>query len=238
MERYQLLPTWYSLFEESSRTGLPVMRPMWMVFGTDANSATVDSQWMVGEALMVCPVVEQGKRDVNCYFVEGERWYDVRELNEVGLSGWNRVKADLGVIPVYQRGGSIVTRKMRLRRSSETMKADPVTLYVALDGNGGAAGELYVDDEKSYDYERGLYCRRTFKMENGALVGSKSEGDLNASNWVERIVVLGMKGGLKRVVMGGGQELEFNYDAERGVAVVRKPDLMVSGDAWTVKFEQ
>lgn len=35
-------------------------------------------------------------------------------------------------IPVFQRGGSIIPRKMRVRRSSSCMTHDPYTLYVAL----------------------------------------------------------------------------------------------------------
>lgn len=35
-------------------------------------------------------------------------------------------------IPVFQRGGSIIPRKLRVRRSSSCMEHDPYTLYVAL----------------------------------------------------------------------------------------------------------
>lgn len=35
-------------------------------------------------------------------------------------------------IPVYQRGGTVVPRQDRVRRSTECMKGDPFTLYVAL----------------------------------------------------------------------------------------------------------
>lgn len=38
----------------------------------------------------------------------------------------------LAQIPVFQRGGSIIPRKVRVRRSSECMENDPYTLYVAL----------------------------------------------------------------------------------------------------------
>ena len=36
-------------------------------------------------------------------------------------------------IPVFQRGGTIVSRKMRVRRSSSLMVHDPFTLIVCLD---------------------------------------------------------------------------------------------------------
>lgn len=36
-------------------------------------------------------------------------------------------------IPVFQRGGSIIPKKLRVRRSSTCMEHDPYTLYVAVD---------------------------------------------------------------------------------------------------------
>ena len=38
-------------------------------------------------------------------------------------------------IPVFQRGGSIVPYKFRIRRSSSQMDNDPFTLVIALDKN-------------------------------------------------------------------------------------------------------
>lgn len=43
------------------------------------------------------------------------------------------MRSPLGKIPVLQRGGSIVPRKERARRSSSLMVRDPYTLVVALD---------------------------------------------------------------------------------------------------------
>ena len=38
-------------------------------------------------------------------------------------------------IPVYQRGGTIIPKKERIRRSSALMANDPITLIIALDKN-------------------------------------------------------------------------------------------------------
>ena len=42
---------------------------------------------------------------------------------------------------MYQRGGSIIPKKMRVRRSSTAMANDPYTLVVALDTPKSAAGK-------------------------------------------------------------------------------------------------
>ena len=74
MERYALLPYWYTQFYHAHVTGAPVMRAMWMNYPKDVNVASLDQQWMVGNDLLVCPVVTEGKKSVRCYFPEDHKW--------------------------------------------------------------------------------------------------------------------------------------------------------------------
>lgn len=78
----------------------------------------------------------------------------VHVLAQVGIEG----------IPVYYRGGHIVPRRERPRRSSAAQAADPYTLVVALDDKLEAGGDLYVDDGHSYAFQRGLYCHRCVRL--------------------------------------------------------------------------
>jgi len=57
--RYSLLTHLHTLFEEASRTGLPVARPLWMEFPQEVETHAVDRQWMVGGDILVAPVLEQ-----------------------------------------------------------------------------------------------------------------------------------------------------------------------------------
>ncbi len=63
--------------------------------------------------------------------------------------------ADLYQIPLFIRGGSIISTRERPRRASTAMKYDPFTLRVALSKSGTARGELYLDDGESYNHENG-----------------------------------------------------------------------------------
>ena len=66
------------------------------------------------------------------------------------------VETPIETIPVFQRGGSAIPRKMRMRRSSSLMKNDPYTLMIALDDNSEANGFLYVADGHSFQFEKGV----------------------------------------------------------------------------------
>lgn len=54
---------------------------------------------------------------------------------------------------LYIRGGTVFARKEIARRSSSAMKYDPFTVVIALNLNGEARGNLYIDDGDSYDYQ-------------------------------------------------------------------------------------
>lgn len=45
----------------SVETGAPMVRPLWWLAPRDSIALTIDSQYMVGERLMVAPVQEPGK---------------------------------------------------------------------------------------------------------------------------------------------------------------------------------
>ena len=51
MQRYTLLPYWYTVFYEAYSTGLPVMRPLFFEFPSDAATLQMDNQWMIGRTV-------------------------------------------------------------------------------------------------------------------------------------------------------------------------------------------
>ena len=63
-------------------------------------------------------------------------------------------------IPVFYRGGGIVPRRERPRRSTWVQARDPFTLVVALDGVNSAQGDLYLDDGQSLAFMAGHYVHR------------------------------------------------------------------------------
>lgn len=67
--RYSLLPALYTAFWDSSRTGLPIARPHYLVLPDDADGFAIDDQYFVGDTgLLVHPVVTEGATDASVYF--------------------------------------------------------------------------------------------------------------------------------------------------------------------------
>src|SRR6056300_715639 len=74
-ERYALLPHIYTLFEESHRTGAPVLRPLWYEFPEDEQSFKRQDSFMLGASILVQPVLQQGATSVSVYLPKGV-WYE------------------------------------------------------------------------------------------------------------------------------------------------------------------
>ncbi|KAH9944606.1 alpha-glucosidase [Amylocystis lapponica] len=244
--RYSMLPVWYTAFRETSVTGIPVLRPHYVVFPQDEAGFAIDEQFFVGSSgLLVKPVVQKDVTEMEVYLAEDQVYYDYfsYDVYRGAAQGKNvTVPAELHQTPLLIRGGSIIPTRERPRRSSPLMKFDPFTLRVALDINGGARGELYLDDGETFSHQGGQFVWREFTAEKNGKGVRISSRDLaarkpaeavdgvqlatysGASDFaksmepvrVERLVVLGLAAQPKSVALAGGEELEWVFEA--GVA--------------------
>src|SRR5687768_1248989 len=55
--RYALLPYWYGAYVVATRTGVPIVRPLWFEFPTDDRALLHDDEFFVGPSLLAAPVV-------------------------------------------------------------------------------------------------------------------------------------------------------------------------------------
>jgi alpha 1,3-glucosidase len=166
--RYALMPYLYTLFEAAHREGAPVLRPAWYEFPEDDALRKTDDVAMLGPALLVAPVLAPGATVRTTYLPKGV-WYDY----ETGERFVGPVTVSKPVTaadaPLYARGGFIVPRRDRARRSTRAAAGDPVTLLVAPDERGNAVGEVYLDDGVGYAYADGAFLRRGLTFTQNAL---------------------------------------------------------------------
>eukprot|EP00036_Acanthoecidae_sp_10tr_P011152 CAMPEP_0182925880 /NCGR_PEP_ID=MMETSP0105_2-20130417/10710_1 /TAXON_ID=81532 ORGANISM="Acanthoeca-like sp., Strain 10tr" /NCGR_SAMPLE_ID=MMETSP0105_2 /ASSEMBLY_ACC=CAM_ASM_000205 /LENGTH=901 /DNA_ID=CAMNT_0025063749 /DNA_START=26 /DNA_END=2731 /DNA_ORIENTATION=+ len=237
--RYTWLPYWYTLFFESGRDGMPVMRPLWIEFPSDAKTFALENQFMVGSGLLVVPVTEAGVTSVEAYFAGDQPWYDV----ETALShkgGAKAIAAPLRKVPVFQRGGTILPRKMRQRRTSSLMHRDPFTFDVALNTSHEASGSLFIDDYHTYAYRTAksyIAATMAFTSDGGGYTFkyTVTEGAHSTPEWVERVRIMGIPLRPSAVTGSDGAALEFAYDETKSVLVVKKPfDTVTASASFTI----
>ncbi|XP_060520046.1 neutral alpha-glucosidase AB [Cylas formicarius] len=232
--RYAHLPLWYTLFWEHESTGEPVIRPLFYHYPEDEEVFETDNELLVGDSVLVGLVADAGLTTVQVYLPGGDsaRWYDLQDF-KLYRGGTHKISVDMDKYLAFYRGGSVIPRKDRPRRSSAVMHHDPFTLYVALDEKKTASGTLYVDDYHSFEYRNA----KKYLYVNFSFVGNKltssfiDKTDYPTEEWIERVVVLGPPAGIKGAKLNskslGIVALEVSYDSELTSLTVRKPGVSI-----------
>lgn len=247
--RYMLLPYFYTLFREANTTGVPVMRPLWMEFPADEAAFNNDEAFMVGNSILVQGVYSERAKHASVYLPGGQSWYDMRSGTAYQGGMIHKLEVSEESVPAFQKAGTIIPRKDRYRRSSTQMVHDPYTLVIALNSSQSAEGELYVDDGKSFEFQRGAFIHRRFIFSNGKLTSlnvapAGNDGRLFTSDCViERIILLGYPSWPKSALIeASNKEVEMEMgplrpDGSRAASVltIRKPNVRISDD-WSIRI--
>ncbi|HEX7387431.1 MAG TPA: glycoside hydrolase family 31 protein [Castellaniella sp.] len=105
--RYRLLPYVAGIVDDAVRTGLPVQRSMAQAFPADAQAHLWDTQYLLGPALLVAPVMHAGDT-VEVYLPQGAAWWDLNTgWRYEGGTRWT-LHPGLDTIPVFGREGHIL----------------------------------------------------------------------------------------------------------------------------------
>jgi len=240
-ERYKLMPYLYTIAEEMSRTGLPIMRPLFLEFpdaAEDRHPIDLDAsgEFLFGDRLLVA--ASPSPEEIAPYEVHlppGE-WYDywtgarVEQKEAVQSRDLEQrdslrkaiplmVTPQLAQLPVFVRGGTVLP-VAPLTQSTSERPIGPLTLRVY--PGKDCSGSVYQDDGKSFAYRQGAYLRMEFacrKEDDGSLsihIG-KAEGSF-VPWWSElRIEAYGWTSVMQRAEIAG-----------------KAIGIQAAGSAWTV----
>jgi alpha-D-xyloside xylohydrolase len=106
--RERLRPYIDAQMRETSRTGVPPMRPLFVDFPADTNCWSIDDEFFLGPDLLVAPVLELGARARAVYLPKEVAWTDVTTGDTHSGGQIIEVSAPLRTIPVFVRAGADV----------------------------------------------------------------------------------------------------------------------------------
>ena len=187
--RYRLLPYLYSLADEASRTGLPLMRPIFLEFPeifapSYPGFDHLDTEFLLGPSLLIAPPpFGEMVEDYAVSFPPGP-WFDfwtgekmaaqpfapsIVDIANAGTSAKfpepRKIHPKLDQLPVYARGGSILPMEPLIQDTDET-PGGPLELRVY--PGPQCSGMLYLDDGHTLDYQRGEFLRQRMTCQSDA----------------------------------------------------------------------
>jgi len=173
--RMRLLPYLYTAFEEATRTGAPILRPLLFDFPEDPVTYTADDQFLFGDALLVAPITRPGIEHRHVYLPEGTwvQWW-TREL----LRGPQHVlaHAPLGRPAIYVKANAPIPLARERMHTGEPLDELTIRVYTAQDAPT-VTRSLYEDAGDGY----GEWSRRTLSCDGARLTIGPREGEYEPS---------------------------------------------------------
>jgi alpha-glucosidase len=189
--RYRLMPYLYTLADEASRTGLPMVRPLFLEFPDAAHDGhpidtdiDASGEFLLGANLLIAPQPYPEELDTYSVELPSRSWYNYWTGEKISppvpavapasdsMAVPNRdgqfsirVTPELAQLPVFVRAGSILPIAPLVQSTNEPPQG-PLTLLVYVGDK--CAGELYQDDGKTYAFQHGAYLRMKFGCERTA----------------------------------------------------------------------
>lgn len=105
--RYSLLSYFYTLAWEATQSGHPLVRPLFWADSQDSALWEIDDAFLVGDALLICPVVEQGARTRPAQLPRGS-WYNFWSDQILAGPAEVTLEAPLERMPILVKAGSIL----------------------------------------------------------------------------------------------------------------------------------
>ncbi|MDF7826935.1 glycoside hydrolase family 31 protein [Pontiellaceae bacterium B12227] len=200
--RMRLLPYLYTAFADYNRKGIPPMRAMVLEQGvgpvkTRDAAAKLDGvtnpyaesveleqndQFMFGPSILVAPYYEKNLLKRNITLPKGN-WYDFYTGEFVG-NGTTIEVATPERIPLFVKEGAVIPMLTKSIDNSRDAYGHP--LEVRHYGKQPGSFELYEDDGKTFDYEKGDYALRTFSFADGKLTQKRIRPGVPLFGEVER----------------------------------------------------
>jgi alpha-glucosidase (family GH31 glycosyl hydrolase) len=198
--RYRLLPYLYALAHEACRSGVPVVRPLFLEYPDDPSAYHAELQYMLGSYLLVAPVFEEGGR---CqFYLPPGSWYDFWTNERLEGPTHREVTMPLDRVPLFVRGDSILPLAPAMNFVGEK-PWDPIQLDVRLEGK---AAFVFPDAER----------RVRVRAERRG-----NEVSLGIDRTKRTLVIRFLAPARLRDVLTSGAVAETDWQESKGVTVVR-----------------
>ena len=133
--KMRLMPYLYAAGLEASERGIPVMRPLQLVFPEDPAVGYLDRQYMLGPELLVAPVLDpDGEAE---FYLPRGRWTSLLTGEVAEGGGWRRERHGYDSLHLYVREGAVIPMSERTDRPDHPYLDDlELVVFPGADASG------------------------------------------------------------------------------------------------------
>ena len=179
--RYQFMPYIYSEAWKVTNDSHLLMSPLAYYYPNDKNTWRIKDQLFFGESIMVAFVSEYKQRSKEVYLPAGD-WFNFWTNEKLGGNTKVTVETPFNSTPVFVKAGSIIPTGPKVQYATE--KSDE-PLRIKIYPGEDAGYVLYLDDNESYDYEKGEYSEIVFTYTDASKKLTIENGEGNYINFEE-----------------------------------------------------
>ena len=173
---------------DQSRTGAPLVQPMFFAYPEDRQCDSLQYQYFYGPGILVAPVTEENSTVAQIYLPD-DVFYDFYTHERVRGNGSMITKeVPYDSIQLYYKGGSIVAERARSANTTTELRKINLSVKIAPGLDGTATGSLYLDDGVSIEQPATSYIE--FRYEDGKFSIEGAFG-YDSGVEIESIIVLG-----------------------------------------------
>ncbi len=147
--RYRLLPYLYSEFMKAALNGEMYMQPLGFVWPQDENARACEDQLLVGQCVMIAPILEQGALTRKVYLptpMTEVRWDGARFRTRAAAQGWRDITVPLDEVVFFLRDGAAIPV------GGPAQCTDQVSLEQVQLLGPGSTYQQYLDDGQTREY--------------------------------------------------------------------------------------
>jgi len=206
--RYQLLPYIYTTFYQYTSEYTPMLKPISVYDQDDNDTLYRVDEFLLGDHILVCPVLEPNVKSRYVYLPKGN-WYHfwTGKLHEGGKE--ILAEAPLNEIPLYIKEGAVIPFYPVMQYVAEK-PVDVLTLH-AYHGGEEVLSYLYEDEGDGYDYEKGIYNKKSFKIQStdqSFQLSLKFNGHYDPTYSMYKIIVHGLTF-IPKIILVNEKQLEI-----------------------------
>lgn len=229
--RYRLMPYLYTSVEETTRTGLPLMRPLFLEYPQASEFYDNNRDFLFGHDLFVAPITTEMLDSEDVSLPPGE-WYDFWTGAKHAYKEKIQLHPRLDEMPLYVRAGAILAMQPVIQHTGETPDG-PLQLRVY--PGSDCKGSLYQDDGHTFAYRKGEILRINYSCSVSAIsltITSSIEKNSYKPWWHNAtLTVYGATAAPKEIRVNDQVSRDWRFDSQEQTVSVTVPDALKN---WSV----